>query len=386
MEEVVGQEKVSISGFVNAPKTIFWREDLSLFDLIFSAVSFDEVAFKTKVLASRVDVLRLDENTGQYVKSQYSLDDINRLSLVELMPNDKVVLYSKNVTEDLTLIVTVKGQVINPGQYQLQKTMYVEDAILAAGGFTEIAEKTKVTINSLDRNVLAGTYSSASSYTIDVDYLLGKKAQPENPMLLQNDDIITVAAPIRAKAQPVVQVFGEVNYPRSVVVEGDQTGLKDVINAVGGLSNLAYLKSSYVLRDSILLNIDLKAAFEKNTLDLFDGDQLIIGSKLMPVQTKGAVLNPAGFKWQKGKRAKYYIKNSGGKTKRIESMYVKHANGQSQKIGFLKNPVVHPGSEIIVIAKPEKTGENSGKFLDDFVRIFGVVTGALTTVLLATKL
>jgi len=386
MEEVVGQEKVSISGFVNAPKTIFWREDLSLFDLIFSAVSFDEVAFKTKVLASRVDVLRLDENTGQYVKSQYSLDDINRLSLVELMPNDKVVLYSKNVTEDLTLIVTVKGQVINPGQYQLQKTMYVEDAILAAGGFTEIAEKTKVTINSLDRNVLAGTYSSASSYTIDVDYLLGKKAQPENPMLLQNDDIITVAAPIRAKAQPVVQVFGEVNYPRSVIVEGDQTGLKDVINAVGGLSNLAYLKSSYVLRDSILLNIDLKAAFEKNTLDLFDGDQLIIGSKLMPVQTKGAVLNPAGFKWQKGKRAKYYIKNSGGKTKRIESMYVKHANGQSQKIGFLKNPVVHPGSEIIVIAKPEKTGENSGKFLDDFVRIFGVVTGALTTVLLATKL
>ena len=386
MEEVAGQEKVAISGFVNEPKTIFWREDLSLFDLIFSAVSFDEVDFKTKVLASRVDVLRLDENTGQYVKSQFSLDDINGLTNAQLMPNDEVVLYSKNVTEDLTLIIAVKGQVINPGQYQLQKTMYVEDAILAAGGFTEIAEKTKVVINSLDRNVLAGTYSSSTSYTIDLDYLLGKKTQPENPMILQNDDIITVAAPIRANSQPVIQVFGEVNYPSPVIVKEDKTGLKDVITAVGGLSNLAYLKSSYVVRDSILLNVDLQEAFAKNTLALLDGDQLTIGSKLMPVQTKGAVLNPAGFQWQKGKRANYYIKRSGGKTKRTESMYVRHANGQSQKIGFLKNPVVHPGSEIIVIAKPEKTGENSGKFLDDFVRIFGVVTGALTTVLLATKL
>ena len=386
MEEIAGQDKVAISGFVNEPKTIFWREDLSLFDLIFSAVSFDEVDFKTKVLASRVDVLRLDENTGQYVKSQFSLDDINGLTNAQLMPNDEVVLYSKNVTEDLTLIIAVKGQVINPGQYQLQKTMYVEDAILAAGGFTEIAEKTKVFINSLDRNVLAGTYSSATSYTIDLDYLLGKKAQPKNPMILQNDDIITVAAPIRANSQPVIQVFGEVNYPRPVIVKEDKTGLKDVINAVGGLSNLAYLKSSYVVRDSILLNVDLQKAFAKNALALFDGDQLTIGSKLMPVQTKGAVLNPAGFEWQKGKRANYYIKRSGGKAKRIESMYVKHANGQSQKIGFLKNPVVHPGSEIIVIAKPEKTDEKSGKFLDDFVRIFGTITGALTTVLLATKL
>jgi len=386
MEEVVGQEKVSISGFVNEPKTIFWREDLSLFDLIFSAVSFEEVDFKTKVLASRVDVLRLDENTGQYVKSQFSLDDIDGLSNSQLMPNDKVVLYSKNVTEDLTLSISVKGQVINPGQYQLQKTMYVEDAILAAGGFTEIAEKTKVVINSKDRNVLKGNYSSATSYTIDLDYLLGKKAKPDNPKLLQNEDIITVSAPIRANLQPVIEVFGEVNYPRPIIIEKDQIGLKDIINAAGGLSNLAYLKSSYVLRDSILLNIDIETAYAKNTLSLKDGDQLTIGSKLMPVKTKGALLNPTGFNWQKGKRAKYYIKKSGGKEKPTESMYVKHANGISQKIGFLKNPLVYPGSEIIVNAKPEKTGENSGKFLDDFVRIFGVVTGALTTVLLATKL
>ena len=386
LAEVAGQQKVSISGFVKQPKTIFWRENLSLFDFIFSAVSFDEVAFQTNVLASRVDLLRFDENSGQYVKTQFSLDDITTLTTINLMPNDKVVLYSKNVTEDQTLTISVKGQVLNPGQFQLQKNMYVEDAILAAGGFTEFAEKTKVYLNTLNRNVLEGTYSSAITYTIDLEYVLGLKAQPDNPILLQNEDVISVAAPIRPKNQPVVQVFGEVNYPRPIIVENDKTGLQDVINAVGGLSNLAHLKSSFVVRDSLLLHVDLEKAFKKNTFSLFDGDQLTIGSKLSPVKTTGAILNPAVFQWKEGKKAKYYVKKSGGTAKRIERRYVKHANGESEKIGFLKNPAVYPGSEIIVIAKPEKTGDKGREFLDDLVKVFGVVSGALTTILLTTRL
>ena len=386
MEEVSGIETVSISGFVTEPKTIFWRSGLSLFDFIFSSVSYDEVDFQTNVLGSRVDLLRFNENSGQYSKTQFTLDDIDLLMSTQLLPNDKVVLYSKNVTEDLTLSITVKGQVINPGEYELQQNMLVEDAILAAGGFTEIANKSTVYINSLNRVIADGTYSEVVVYNLDLDYLLGLKAQPENPRTLQNDDVISVAAPIRAKEQPIVEVSGEVNYPRPVILEKDKTGLKDVINAVGGLSNLAYLKSSYVVRDSILLSVDLNKAFADNSLSLQDGDKLTIGSAITPVETVGAVLNPAGFTWKKGKRAKYYISKSGGKKKRIENMYVKHANGQSERIGFLKNPRVYPGSEIVVIAKPEKTGENKGQFLEDFTRIFGLVTGVLTTVILANQL
>ena len=386
MDEVAGEQKVSISGFVQEPKTIFWRAGLSLFDFIFSSVSYDEVDFQTKVLGSRVDLLRFNENSGQYSKTQYTLDDLDRLMSTQLLPNDKVVLYSKNVTEDLTLSITVKGQVVNPGEYELQQNMLVEDAILAAGGFTEIANKNKVYINSLNRVVADGTYSETVVYNLDLDYLLGLKAQPENPRTLQNDDVISVAAPIRAKEQPTVIVSGEVNYPRPVILEKDKTGLKDVINAVGGLSNLAYLKSSYVVRDSILLSVDLNKAYAENTLSLQDGDKLTIGSTITPVETVGAVLNPAGFTWKKGKRAKYYISKSGGKKKRIEQMYVRHANGQSEKIGFLKNPRVYPGSEIVVVAKPERTGENKGQFLEDFTRIFGLVTGVLTTVILAKQL
>ena len=85
-----------------------------------------------------------------------------------------------------------------------------------------------------------------------------------------------------------------------------------------------------------------------------DGDVLVIGSKLASVSTSGGVVNPSIFNWQKGKRAKYYISNSGGTKKRIEQVFVKQSNGISQKVGFLKNPIVYPGAEIVVIEKPAK--------------------------------
>jgi len=119
---------------------------------------------------------------------------------------------------------------------------------------------------------------------------------------------------------------------------------------------------------------------------LLDGDVLVIGSKLASVSTSGGVLNPSTFNWEKGRRAKYYIANSGGTKKRIESRYVLQSNGKSEKIGFFNNPKVYPGAEIIIIEKPEKVAGESGKFLDDFVKIFGILSGTLTTFILATKL
>ena len=47
-----GAQTVTISGFVSdsIPKTVFWSKDLSIFDLIFQAVSYEELDFQTKVL------------------------------------------------------------------------------------------------------------------------------------------------------------------------------------------------------------------------------------------------------------------------------------------------------------------------------------------------
>jgi protein involved in polysaccharide export with SLBB domain len=181
-------------------------------------------------------------------------------------------------------------------------------------------------------------------------------------------------------------VKGEVKYPKNIILLNDQVSVRKIIGLTGGLTNNSNLESSYVVRDNKKMTFDVKKLKSRKEILLLDGDVLVIGSKLASVSTSGGVLTPSIFNWEKGRRAKYYIANSGGTKKRIESRYVLQSNGKSEKIGFFNNPKVYPGAEIIIIEKPEKVAGESGKFLDDFVKIFGILSGTLTTVILATKL
>jgi protein involved in polysaccharide export with SLBB domain len=386
LEEVRGEQKVIISGFVSEPKTVFWSENLSIFDLIFQSVSYDELEFQSKVLTSRLDLKRFDEQTGLYEISQYSIDKLEDLKTTYLMPKDEVVLYTKSVSEDISPTIRVLGRVTDSGEYSLTKSMYVEDAILMAGGFLEDAEKTYVNINRLNRDLETGSYSKLETYQVDMDYLLGITKTPSNPFILQNKDIVTVFAPIRAFEQPVISVRGEVKYPQNIVLDNDQVSMKKIIDLAGGFTTNSNIKSSYIVRDSLKLFVDIDKSLNNNSTFLIDEDILVIGSNLDPIKTSGGLVNPTIFSWDKGKKAKYYIKKSGGTKKRIESMVVLQANGKSEKIGLFKNPTIYPGAQIIITEKPEKIDDGKNKFLDDFVRIFGVVTGALTTIILTKNL
>jgi len=387
LNEVQGAQKVTISGYVSEPKTIFWSKELSLFDLIFQAVSYDELEFQAKVLASRLDLKRYDASSGLYDLTQYSLNDLESLKNTYLQPKDNIVLYTKAVTEDITPTVQVVGSVKTPGEFSLLNKMYLEDLIITAGGFLETAEKEFVYVNRLDRDLEKGTYSKLKVSELDIDYLLGLKKIPANPFILENYDIVTVISPIRANFQPSVSIQGEVKYPGTIIIENDETTISKIINLAGGFTNNFNLKSSYVERDSLKLYLNLDKRLLDNKTNLQDGDVLVIGSKLASIRTVGGIVNPTAFNWKQGKRAKYYIRNSGGKKKNIESITVQQANGQSEKVSFFNNPKIYPGSQIRLIEKPEKIkGDNANKFMDDFVRIFGLITGTLTSLLLVTKL
>ena len=386
LEEVQGEQTVTISGFVSEPKTVFWSENLSIFDLIFQSVSYDELEFQSKVLTSRLDLKRFDKQTGLYNLTQYSIDNLKDLKTTYLMPKDEVVLYTKSVTEDINPTFRVLGEVNNPGEFSLGNSMYVEDAILMAGGFLEEAEKTYVNINRLDRNLETGSYSKLETYQVDMDYLLGVTKTPSTPFMLQSKDIVSVFAPIRALEQPVITVRGEITYPQNIVLENDKISMKKIIDLSGGFTTNSNINSSYIVRDSLKLFVDLDKSLNNQATFLIDNDILVIASNLDPIKTSGALLNPTIFSWSKGKKAKYYIKKSGGTKKRIESMVVLQANGKTQKVGLFNNPIVYPGAQIIVTEKPEKIDDGKNKFLDDFVRIFSVVTGALTTIVLTKNL
>jgi protein involved in polysaccharide export with SLBB domain len=335
-----------------------------------------------------MDLNRFDSHTGLYSTIQFDFDDTATLKTTFLKPKDKVTLYAKTVTEDLSPTVTIGGQVNNAGEFSLSNNMYLEDLIIKAGGFTKTALRDYVFVNRLDRDLGAGKYSQVKVNDLDIEYMLGNKDTPSNPFILENYDIVNVIAPIRANFQPVVSVQGEVKFPRSIILETDQITIGSLIETAGGLTNNSNLESSYVERagEKLYLNLN-KYLLDKNT-NLQNGDVLSIGSKLSSVSTTGAVVMPTTFNWEPGKKAKYYIKASGGKEKgAMEKKYVVHANGKTEKISFFKNPRMYPGSKIVLIQKDRKEwAEQLKGAVDKFANTFTILTSTLTTILLITKL
>ena len=387
LEEVAGQKTVRISGFgveEETEKILFWRENLSAFDVIFEATPFETTDFKRQVLTSRLDVRRYNAEAKLFENIALSLEDLSHLKAFMLQPQDQVLLYSRAVIERTNPVVAVVGFVKKANTLGLEKEMVVEDALLKAGGFLESADKNQVVINREKFDIVTGQLSERYSYTLDQEYLLGLKEAPQNPFYLQDKDIVSVRKEAGYQDRKNIIVSGEVVFPGTVVSEYELESFDAVINKVGGLKESANLKASYVLRKGKPLAVDLSQVYSKDFLQ--SGDQVIIAENNGTVETLGGVENESLFVWAEGNRAKYYLRNSGGKiAKEGGNAYLILPNGKTKRISLFKNPTVLPNSKIIVNRKPIKE-KQEGKFLDDFTRIFGVIAGTLTTILLTQRL
>ena len=120
----------------------------------------------------------------------------------------------------------------------------------------------------------------------------------------------------------------------------------------------------------------------RQSVDRIVSDEIFIASNKGIVSTIGAVENESNFIWEKGLKAKKYIKNSGGKLfNKGGKSYVVLPNGRTKKIGFFKNPRVLPNSIIITDFRPE--GEDAKvriqKFIDELTGTIQFVATTLTS-------
>ena len=270
-------------------------------------------------------------------------------------------------------------------EYRLESGMSVEDALLSAGGFENFANIKSIVVGRKNLNSPL-KLSDRYEVSVDLDYLKGNTSKPINPFILMNYDIISVLKDINIKDNISVNVFGEVNSPGHVTFEYVSENVNSILNKVGGVTPNASLESSYILRDSLPVNFNFKNSSNLNSTFLKDGDELYISSINEEISIDGAVNNPSKSIYEKNKSTKYYVKNSGGKIRKIAGdVYVIYPSGKSKKTGFLRNPRVYPGSNIFISYKEEKEKKET-QFMDRFVQIFGLISGALTTVVLAKQL
>ncbi len=381
--DVEGDKSISISGFGIDATTVQWKENFSLYDFIFSTSKVKDPDFLNNILETRIDLKRYSLETGNYFTIYYDYNNIGKLKTVFLQPRDKVILYNKNVYENTNKKVSVYGYVRNPLETSLEDQMFVEDLILLAGGLMENSNSDEVVVNRYEVDASSERLIRKYIIELDVDYMIGKINKPKNNFTLRDKDIVTVTKKLGFDEIQNIKVKGEVNFPQNIIVEFKNSSFKKIIDQSGGLTKYANLEASYLKRDGKILAYDLSK--KANKISLIDGDEIFIASNKGIVQTTGGIENESNFIWRNGRKAKYYIRSSGGKVKRSSNSYIIHPNGKTKKIGFLKNPKVLPNSIINVNFKPEKIKGDS-KFLDDFNRTFGILASTLTTILVASKL
>ena len=398
--QVEGGKLISIEGYGVTAQTIAWKENFSLYDFIFSAriqnqeirnqfevqidsIAVDNTDFLTNLLRSRIDLKRYNIETGDYTSLKYDYNDIEALKAVLLVPKDKVLIYGKSVTEVTNKTVSIFGYVTTNASFPLERNMYVEDVILLAGGFEFSANQTSATVNRQEIDPVNERLIERFEVILDKDYLLGLKDRPENGFVLKHKDIISVKKLEGFIEAERVSVSGEVVFPQSVLLEFRNSSLADILEACDGLTKYANLEASYLKRDGNIIALDLSNVGSSDKI-FVNGDELFIASNKGEVQVTGAVQNPSNFIWDNNLRAKNYVKNSGGKTRKASKSYLVLPNGQTKKISLFKNPRVFPNSKIFVNTKEIK--KNEGKFLDDFSKVFTILASTLTTVLLATRL
>ena len=74
--------------------------------------------------------------------------------------------------------------------------------------------------------------------------------------------------------------------------------MKKIIDLAGGFTTNSNIKSSYIVRDSFKLFVDLDKSLDNQSTFLIDEDILVIGSNLDPIKTSGGLLNPTIFSWE----------------------------------------------------------------------------------------
>ena len=383
---VEGDKTISISGFGTQASTISWKENFSLYDIIFGYTQIKNPEFTSEFLDTRIDLKRFNEETGNYFSLKYDFNNLEILKSTILIPRDKVLLYSNNTTENTDKKVGVYGYVKNGNAYDLEDNMYVEDLILLAGGFEIEADQKQVSINRLEINNDDERIIRKYNYSVDTNYLKGISNEPKNKFKLQDKDILTIKKMLGYDEPSKVKVTGEVNYEQTVILEYKNSSFDDIISYTGGLTKYANLESSILKRDGRIITLDFNRIRSSDDMIFNDGDEIIISSNRGIVSTIGAVENESSFIWKNGFNAKKYIKNSGGKIrKEALNSYIIYPNGKTKKINFFRNPKVLPNS-IIVTNRKQKKEKEEGKFLNNFNQTFGIIASTITTILLASKL
>ena len=289
--------------------------------------------------------------------------------------------------------VSIYGEVLNPGTFLYSDNLTIEDMIVQAGGLTEAAATTCVSVTRRIKDPKSTAYSSklAETFTFDIkDGLLTDAGS----FYLQPFDVVQVRRSPAYQVQRMVTVAGEVLFSGSYSLLKKNERLSDVIGRAGGITPAAYIKGGRLIRkrndeerrretdvlriaqsgegkDSISVDklaisetyavgIDMeKALFNPGSdydIVLREGDIVYIPEYVNTVKISGSVMYPNTVTWEKDAKLKHYINMAGGygENAKKKKAYIIYLNGTVARAKKSDSDLIQPGCEIVVPTKSER--------------------------------
>ncbi len=315
-------ETVNLSGAVQHPGEFQWRPDLKVKEIIVQGG-----LLPTSDL-TRSEIIRL--------KKDYSDREIIAVDLAALMkgdegqnvllqPQDQVRVYSVYKQAQK---VTVSGEVVRPGAYEIMNGERLSDLLRRVGGLT--AEGYVYGAVFKRKNVKESETKSTKSFIA--------KMQTQ---------ILANAASSAATA---------VNTEEAQFTKAELGLNQSLLNNLSAMQE----KSEGRVAINITENID-EWAGSKDDLILQDGDSLLIPKKPQEVLIIGEVYSPGAQVFLPDMSVKDYIERTGGATKYADrdQIFVVQANGfaygaDSPNVGNIEKAKLRAGDAIFVPQKTER--------------------------------
>ncbi|HIZ85869.1 MAG TPA: SLBB domain-containing protein [Candidatus Coprenecus stercoravium] len=337
---------------------------------------------KDEAYMERGFIERIDSDRDTLSINFNLADVMEGIQDIPLVNEDRVRIFAKDEF-NVWYPVYTQGEFNRPGTLDYREGMTLGDAVMLSGGFAIGASRTNVDVAR--RNFCHGKYKGD---TVSIVYTFDLNENPDAmDFKLRPYDMISVRTAPNYRAQQVVNITGEVNFPGYYVVEKSTVRLSDIVSRAGGHSNDAYLEGATLYREmteqeyqrallarvlaaeeagvdtadiemprrnqrySVAIDMEkaLKNPGSPYDIVLSGNDSIAIPKYNSTVRISGAVLMPNVVTFDPSYSVRQYIKLAGGYTRgAIKSQkYIVFMNGSAAAKGS-RNFKPRPGCEIIV--------------------------------------
>jgi len=357
---------VYLDGYVSRPGKFAYRDGMKVTDLI---KSYKDLLPEPST--THAEIIRLSQPDFTPVVMAFNLDDAlaGKDANVELKPFDTVRVFSKYDFADPP-VITVTGEVRDPGDHLTNGTPRLRDAVYLAGGTTPDA--------LLDDAQVFRKTSDGKMTVFNVNLAKALDGDAKDNIALEPKDRVFIHRNLNKLDPPTVDVEGEVGRPGKYPL-GAGMSAADLVRVAGGFKRGAYTDEADLTRYEVQqgtkivndhVSVPIAKAMEgapDADVRLRDGDVLTIrqltGWKDVgaTIELSGEVVHPGTYGIQEGERLSSIIQRAGGF---LPSAYPYGAVFERVEIRDLqdKNRLALiqsvQGQEANVKLTPEQTGED----------------------------